>query len=606
MDSLSATLSPFDDIEIICPLHNIPTIGVCGEYFCQSITNFYCMKCIKSDLTCITKNHHELISLSELLYRFFVKQENKTIDLVEISSMIEIIKEYDQNEIATNLSEFLTNSLKSVDQIKNDLYDAVSSSIDKFNGQNTNKFEEIEKTLDYQPNEKKNIERMLSVNIPDLLTVNNPIAQESIIYVLYSCMKTKEDKNRLINDIKFLSNTDQAIEIISKIDNMVYLDKLVTQINEKELGDKIDNTLKEIENVFDEKLQQIEKMLIPPKENTYYSSKTSVIKFASNPTTLMYKSDICETAHKSNSIDSVFSAYKSIKGESLVVWGTPQYTIVCHDLALNKNIFTVQHAHNNTIFSCRHYFDRKGKRDLVITSSYDRSVKVWNASSKWENVVNIPNSHLGYNIYSVCILSDEKESKNYIISSAPSEYTKIWDFTGKHVKDFGVSNESTYYINSFFEHKQSKHYILNANSSDVKSYDFKTGQLYHSYHGTPQTWHMSALVVEVNNIMQLVESDGNGNIRIWNFHTAVNLKIISSSGVINLRGICLWNDHYLFSSGSDYQVKLYNLKDEAFVKGFHGHTSTVCSVDKIVHPHYGECLISHGLDGKLKLWINKK
>lgn len=605
MDSLSATLSPFDDFEIICPQHNIPAIGVCGEYYCQSLSNFYCMKCIKNDSSCITKNHHELISLSELLYRFFVKQENKTIDLAEISSMIEIIKEYDQNEIAANLSEFLTNSLKSVEQIKNELCGAILSSLDKFQFQNLNKFKEIEKSFDFQPNEKKTVDRMLAVNIPELLTVNNPIAQESIIYVLYSCMKTQEDKNKLINDIKFLSNTDQAIEAISKIDNMVYLDKLVTQLNEKELGDKIDNTLKEIENVFDEKLVEIEKMLIPAKENTCYSTKHAIVKFVSNPNNLVYKSDICDTAHKSNSIDSVFSAYKSIKGESLVVWGTPQYTIVCFDLSLNKIVNTVQHAHHNTIFSCRHYFDKKIKRDLVITSSYDRAVKVWNASSKWETIVNIPNSHLGYNIYSACILCDEKESKNFIISSAPSEYTKIWDFNGKHVKDFGVSNESTYFINSYYEHKQNKHYILNANSSDVKSYDFKTGQLYHSYHGTPQTWHMSALVVEVNAIMQLIESDGNGNIRIWNFHTAVNLKVISSSGVINLRGVCLWNENYLFSSGSDYQVKLYNLKDETFVKGFPGHTSTVCSVDKIVHPKYGECLISHGLDGKLKLWINK-
>jgi WD40 repeat protein len=72
-----------------------------------------------------------------------------------------------------------------------------------------------------------------------------------------------------------------------------------------------------------------------------------------------------------------------------------------------------------------------------------------------------------------------------------------------------------------------------------------------------------------------------------------------------LRGICLWNDTYLFASGSDYNVKLYDLKAGTYLKKYDGHTSTCCAVEKIVHPKYGECLISHALDGKLKLWINK-
>ena len=149
-------------------------------------------------------------------------------------------------------------------------------------------------------------------------------------------------------------------------------------------------------------------------------------------------------------------------------------------------------------------------------------------------------------------------------------------------------------------------YILNANSIDVKSYSFKTGELYHKYKGSPQTWHMSALVNELINQQILLESDGNGYIRMWDFHTAYLLKTISSSPTLNLRGICLWNDNYLFAAGNDYQVKLFDLTNGKFIKSFKGHTSTVCSIDKVVHPKYGECLISQGLDGKLKMWVCSK
>jgi hypothetical protein len=48
------------------------------------------------------------------------------------------------------------------------------------------------------------------------------------------------------------------------------------------------------------------------------------------------------------------------------------------------------------------------------------------------------------------------------------------------------------------------------------------------------------------------------------------------------------------------------LKEGKMVKSFKGHSSTVCSVQKIVHPSYGECFISHGLDGKLKVWVSPK
>jgi WD40 repeat protein len=261
-------------------------------------------------------------------------------------------------------------------------------------------------------------------------------------------------------------------------------------------------------------------------------------------------------------------------------------------------------AHTGTIFSCRHYVDKIGKQDCLTTSSYDRSVKVWSITNNFNNILSIATAHNGYYIYSVCILSDEAEHKNYVISSAPNEYSKIWDFSGKFLREFGVSNESTYFIDSWFNAKQKKYYIINANSVDVKVYDFKTGLLFKAYKTSPNTWHMSAIINEIDNVTQLIESDGNGNVRIWDFYQGTLLKTIASSG-INLRGICLWNDQFLFASGSDYNVKLYDLKAGTYLKKYDGHTSTCCAVEKIVHPKYGESLISYASDGKLILWINK-
>ena len=59
----------------------------------------------------------------------------------------------------------------------------------------------------------------------------------------------------------------------------------------------------------------------------------------------------------------------------------------------------------------------------------------------------------------------------------------------------------------YYDVKDAKYYILNANSQDVKVYDFKTGQLFKNYKGTPQTWHMSATVIDINKVPTLMEME---------------------------------------------------------------------------------------------------
>ena len=116
---------------------------------------------------------------------------------------------------------------------------------------------------------------------------------------------------------------------------------------------------------------------------------------------------------------------------------------------------------------------------------------------------------------------------------------------------------------------------------------------------------MSALVYNIGNIPTLIESDGNGYIRMWEFHTASLITVMESYPKVELRGICLWNDNYLFAAGNDNEVKLFNLIS-GFVKSFKGHSAIVCCLEKIIHPKYGECLISQAIDDKLKIKAPQK
>ena len=605
MESLSELLSPFDDLELFCEEHGIPCIGLCSNYMCNEKIKFLCMKCIKSGNTCITKEKHELITLAEMLYRFFIKEENKSIDLLEIQTMNQIIKDYEKGELNNILIQFKSikdQSTEKMNQIKDVFNNLITSLIENFKYKNNEKLDELIKMSQENYDNDNDYKLMLGIKMPEV-DKKSLDHNQKLIDFMNNGYKLSSPQN-FINSVKFLNDTNKFIETSQKLNHKIHTNEIITNNEEKKklLENKIDLLLNELEQKFDKKMEQIEKEIILTKENaSIYLSNNTSIKFTKDAKELVYKEDICSSAHKTNSIDKVFCAFKSFSGESLVVWGTPQYNIEFYDLEKGQIKKTIQRAHNQTIFSCRHYPHIKNRIDYLITSSYDRTVKVWDIKT-FSYIVNISNAHSGYYIYSVSVLCDEKDDTNYIITSAPNEYMKIWDFSGKYIRNMGQNDESTYFIDVYFDNKEKRNYILNANSVDVKSYTFKNGELYHKYKGTPQTWHMSAVVNETKNQHILIESDGNGYIRMWNFHTGILIKSITSSPTLNLRGICLWNDDYLFAAGNDYQVKLYDLTQGKFIKSLKGHTSTVCSIEKVVHPKYGECLISQGLDGKLKMW----
>ena len=605
MEILNQYLSPLDDIEYICDTHGIPCIGVCGSSSCKEKSKFLCIKCIKAGDTCITKQKHELVTLSEMIYRFFLKMENKSLDLLQIQTMEKIIQklnEEDFNNILSNYKTVQSMNIKKYEEIKKLFSDIVTDLIQTFKNNNISELNDIKYKLKNQTdnNDIQDINLIFNMKLPNNLSIKK---KENIIQFINETYKNTPAKD-LVNQAKLFSNTHKVSKLSRLFNGKITINETTSLNDEKKknLEEKIDSILNEFESKFDEELSKIGQKFILPKENmsiyTYYNLTN---KFINDPNELVFKQDICSNSHKTNSIDRVFCAFKSFNGEPLVVWGSTSLNIEFYDCNKDKIVKTIFQAHKQTIFSCRHYPDVRLRKDYIITSSNDRSVKVWDITKDNYDLY-ISNVHNGYYIYSVSLLCHIHKETNYIITSCPNEKMKVWDFSGAYLRNFGQSNESTYFIDIFYNKIQKKYFVINANSNDVKSYHFETGDLYQKYKGTPQTWHMSAVVNDVNDIFVLIESDGNGTIRIWNFDTAELLKSINSINSINLRGICLWNDRYLFAAGNDSQVKLFDLEEGKFVKTFTGHTSTVCTLEKIMHPKYGGCLISHALDGKLKIW----
>ena len=608
MELLSESLSPFDDLEFICQEHGIPCLGLCSDYLCKTKTKLLCMKCIKSGNTCITKEKHELISISEMLFRFFkTETPSKSDEIMKIKRMEQIVNNYDKNELNNMLTQFKNlREEKSIKQIEKNLSDSLNYFIDLFNIKNKKKIEKLKRRSKSSKKIDNDINIFLDIKLPEI-DQNNLDNKQKLDDIIKKGYQLSKPKN-FVNSIKLLNNINKCSEISNKLNKKIYVNNILSNmsnINDKrtKLENEINSTLEELEKKYDKKMEEIEESIIPKEIPTLYSSynTSSYLYFFSDPKKLKYERDICNTAHKLNTIDKVFCAFKSFSNESFIVWGTPIYSLEFFDINQNKIIYTIKNAHVSTIYSCRHSVDTKNKTDYIITSSSDRNVKVWELKS-FTCKCQLLNSHYSINIFSVCILFEENENKNYIITSSPNDFIKIWDFSGKLLKRFGQSDENHYLVDTFYDNKYKKYYIINGNSNDVKSYYFTDGELYHRYKGIPQSCHMSALVYEYNEQNILIECDGNGFIRMWDFHTSNLIKSIFTNSFINLRGICLWNEKYLFVGASDHQIKLIDLNQGKYIKFYKEHTSKVCTLEKIKHDKYGECLISQGIDGKIKMW----
>ena len=330
----------------------------------------------------------------------------------------------------------------------------------------------------------------------------------------------------------------------------------------------------------------------------------------SNPKDLKLLTDIVNDSFGYTDLDNTFIVFQSVNNIFYIIYSNSNKAIICYDLNKQKISKKFENSHNKYITNFRHYLDKINKVDLIMSmSSEDNNIKIWNLYN-WERVLEITNANYVGWLYSACFLNTE-ENQNYIVTSNRNkqgncEPIKIFDFNGYITKEINNSKEQTYFIDTYYDTILSKIYIITGNIGYIKSYDYNENDVYYKYNdydnNSASYCHFDVLITNNNNKIKLIESCFDGNIRIWNFHACLLLNKIKISNE-GLRGICLWNKDYLFVGCDDKSIKLIELKNGLIVKNLTGHNNEVITVKKIVHPYYGEILVSqNGGESKIKIW----
>jgi len=238
-------------------------------------------------------------------------------------------------------------------------------------------------------------------------------------------------------------------------------------------------------------------------------------------------------------------------------------------------------------------------------SSNDNYIKIWNLIN-WECILNLTNINKEGFLFSSCFLYQNNDI--YIITSnfnykGNSDPIKIFNFNKQKINEIKNSNEKTYFIDTFYDNISSKKFIITGNLNFSQSYEYENNNIYYKYNDNNSGYGINSIIITNNKgIIKLIESSEDGIIRIFNFHSGLLLNKITISESI-LYGVSLWKDNYLFVGCKDKTIKIVDIEKILMVKSLTGHNNRVLTIKTIIHPEYGECILSQNwVDSEIKLW----
>ena len=285
-------------------------------------------------------------------------------------------------------------------------------------------------------------------------------------------------------------------------------------------------------------------------------------------------------------------------------------SIATYDIIDCKNICIIKNAHSENITNLRHFFDENKKRDLILSiSGPNNNVKMWDINN-FEYILTINNINRHGFVKSACILSNNNDlfivTSNYSHSEV-LEPIRLYNMEGYKVKEINYKNNRTYFIDTYHDKTLDIIYILTGNYGFIRSYDYTNDCKYNRYSDDNDEYeHYNIVIRETSEVIQLLVV-GKKDILIWNFHTKemINKIKVSEVSYDNLYGICLWNKDFLIV-GCGKSLKVIDIESEEVVNTLNGHDNNIITIKSVIHPFYGECIVTQDLySGQIKLWANK-
>jgi len=193
------------------------------------------------------------------------------------------------------------------------------------------------------------------------------------------------------------------------------------------------------------------------------------------------------TSHIKALIDDSFALFTSKLNQLLLIYSYSDdhinYSLICYDIKNKCNITKIAKAHDNRIFTIIHFFDKNIKQDLVITSSYDKKIKIWNLLNFTLIFTKIPDYKFKYSTHLLSANIVYYDKKYYALVSAYDLYSNgldllYYDYDGNK-NTFENSADKTNHLTVYYN--KDIPYILAGNYKNIKIFDFAQKKLIKTY-----------------------------------------------------------------------------------------------------------------------------
>ena len=407
--------------------------------------------------------------------------------------------------------------------------------------------------------------------------------------------KIKHDNH----DIRRIRNKYLLIQIFQNMMRNKMLDLIKYNKAMQKLFDIKLNDYKEYKNILEQDMRSIPEFKTDPKN----------IEFKSN-----LKEDILN--HESFS-QNVFLLFKAFDNKYYLIYYNEFGSIVSYDICTNTRIKKIEIDDSENIPTCfNHFPDVYKKRDLIMTiSAKSNTINVYDFPD-FNLILNYPKINKNGYLNTANFFSYDKKiyimSTNHRYSRKNVDPIKIYDLDANRIKELKDSNENVSFIDSYYDKKISKKFIIAGFSRYIRTYDFEKNSIYKTYKDKYNPFHRNAIVNDYDEVLKLIESSSDGYVRVWDFHKGDLIKriLVDKEGAY---GICLWNKESLFVGIKD-KIKLINIETGDIISNIdynsdhllYNHSGDIVAIKKINIPQYGECLVTSSYSPKIIKIISSK
>ena len=327
-------------------------------------------------------------------------------------------------------------------------------------------------------------------------------------------------------------------------------------------------------------------------------------------------------------IDDTFTLFKSVSNDFLLIYSYTKdyniYSLLCYNLIHGQNVTKIAKAHNNRIYTIRHFLDKINNNDLLLTCSYDKYIKIWNLTNQYTLLYKFcPDYNYKQNTY---LLSENilfYNSNIYIITSAYEINSTGYDiliYEHENLKHENLPNvfekmenstDNTNYLGVYYE--QNIPYILAGNLGNVKVFDFSEKKLIYKFDDNNIKTNYVSIIIKENEKKgkYLIASSFDGYLRIWEFNNFNKMihKIKGGNNNEYIIGLCLISERYIIAACSDDIIMQFDLHSNKMVDSFKNHQHlgnnflrSYLLTLKTIDINDNKYLIIHSNKGTIGLW----